>query len=144
MANYVILLFFVVLLLLISKQKNNDHTVAKKTKSFGIISTTLKGHMVRSKGEKRIADWLYSHKIKYKYEPKLSKFVPDFFLPEHGVLIEYYGLANASGIIGINYRKKIDHKRKYFNSLSVILLELYQDDLSHLDHIIPDLLQTIN
>lgn len=143
MVNYTFLLLFASLVALLSKRKKNHPTNIAKKNKFGKISTTLKGHRVRSKGEKRIADWLYSHNIKYKYEPKLSKFVPDFFLPEHGVIIEYYGLADAPGRVGVDYRNKIEYKREYFSSLSVKLLELYHDDLSRLDHIIPEILSTV-
>ncbi|OLS20196.1 MAG: hypothetical protein HeimC2_38200 [Candidatus Heimdallarchaeota archaeon LC_2] len=139
MVNYTILSLFVLLALLLSakkSQKNADHS---KRLRYGKISTTLKGHNVRSKGERTIADWLYSNKIKYLYEPKLSRFIPDFFLPEHGMVIEYYGLRDAPGKIGHDYRKKILTKRGYFSSLSIQLIELYQEDLSRLDIILPEM-----
>ena len=138
MVNYLIILLFLGLILGLSTRKGSDRE--KKNSRYGKISRTLKGHNVRSKGEKKIADWLYSNKINYKYEPKLSKFVPDFFLPDYRMVLEYYGMRDALGKVGHDYRRKILKKRGYFSSLSVKLIELYQEDLSRLDHIIPKLI----
>lgn len=137
MAEYFPVLFLFALLILFSKRRGLYSSSKKRLSEFGKISETLKGDRVRSKGEKIIADWLYQHQIKYKYELKLSSFVPDFFLTEYKMIIEYYGLRDVLGRTGVEYRKKIDEKREYFSNLSVRFLELYQEDLSHLDTIIP-------
>jgi len=59
------------------------------TKDF----TTLDGTKVRSKSEQYIADWLYRHSIKYKYEATLTvenfSFRPDFFIPSANLCIEH-------------------------------------------------------
>ena len=55
----------------------------------------------KSEGERRIADFLESNSIKYHYEPGLlinsasqkpRLWYPDYYLPEFGAYIEYYGL----------------------------------------------------
>ena len=140
MAEYILIIFFVAFFYTLAKQQNKNRTKNDKKMKFGRVSQTLKGDIVRSKGEKRIADWLYSRNIDYNYEPKLSSFVPDFYLPEYKMIIEYYGMRDAPGRIGIEYREKINQKRKYFSNLSVKLLELYHEDLSRLDLIIPEIL----
>lgn len=140
MVEYLLIIFFVAFVYLLSRRENKNRTKNSIKINFGKASQTIKGEFVRSKGEKRIADWLYSNNIKYKYEPKLSNFVPDFFLPDYRMVIEYYGLRDAPGKIGHDYRQKILSKRGYFSSLNVKLLELYQEDLSRLDRIIPDIL----
>ncbi len=53
----------------------------------------------KSAGEQRIADFLDRYGIRYIYEPptavthhgKPRIWYPDFFLPEYGLYIEYYG-----------------------------------------------------
>jgi superfamily I DNA/RNA helicase len=59
------------------------------TKDF----TALDGTKVRSKSEQYIADWLYRHSIKYKYEATLTvenfSFRPDFFIPSANLCIEH-------------------------------------------------------
>ena len=51
---------------------------------------------MRSKGEKKIADFLTKHRIKWSYESHplfLDGWicVPDFYLPKYKLHIEYYG-----------------------------------------------------
>lgn len=53
---------------------------------------TRGGEMVRSPAEVRIANHLYKRGIPYEYEPMIQGFRPDFYLPEHGIVIEYWGM----------------------------------------------------
>ncbi|OHA97888.1 MAG: hypothetical protein A3E32_01575 [Candidatus Zambryskibacteria bacterium RIFCSPHIGHO2_12_FULL_38_37] len=61
---------------------------------------TLDGKHVKSFGEKCIADYLFEHDIKYKYEPNFRMFSsgreytyhPDFELYEHKIIIEHWGI----------------------------------------------------
>lgn len=53
---------------------------------------TLRGEMVRSPAEVRIANHLHKRAIPYEYEPMIQGFRPDFYLPEHGIVIEYWGM----------------------------------------------------
>jgi len=73
---------------------------------------TEQGFIVRSNGEKEIADWLFSHHIKAGYETKVLKFpemicVPDFWLPEFKVFIEFYGGHPAS------WKRKVEKNKIY-------------------------------
>lgn len=52
---------------------------------------TLRGDLVRSPPEVRIANHLHKRGIRYEYEPMIQGFRPDFYLPEHGIVIEYWG-----------------------------------------------------
>lgn len=51
---------------------------------------TQRGELVRSRGEARVADHLYARGFDYEYEPMICGFRPDFFLPEYGIVIEYW------------------------------------------------------
>ena len=62
---------------------------------------TLRGEAVKSYGEKDIANWLTQHGIRYEYEAEYpvdtrteqyGQYHPDFFLPDHNIYIEYYGV----------------------------------------------------
>ena len=65
----------------------------------------------KSKGERRIAYFLDTNSIKYIYEPgvlinsaqeKPRIWYPDFYLPEFGTYVEYYGLVgNKNYVKGI-------------------------------------------
>ncbi|MEP1095967.1 MAG: ATP-dependent helicase [Cyclobacteriaceae bacterium] len=55
--------------------------------------TTLNNTKVRSKSERDIADWLYSHDFSFVYEPDVNfkdfQFNPDFFIPTLDIYIEH-------------------------------------------------------
>ncbi len=77
---------------------------------YGIISATHNSEIVKSKGEKYIADYFYSQNIRYQYEREarshgiiFSKHIsnPDFYLPDHDVYVEYWGLVDADNKSGI-------------------------------------------
>ena len=62
---------------------------------------TLKGEKVKSLGECLIANYLLRQGIEYQYEPNYEhptadvfhrQYQPDFFLPEYGIYIEFYGI----------------------------------------------------
>jgi very-short-patch-repair endonuclease len=50
------------------------------------------GERVRSQAEVRIANALRRRGMRYVYEPRICGFRPDFFLPDHRIIIEYWGL----------------------------------------------------
>jgi hypothetical protein len=53
---------------------------------------TRRGELVASKAERRIADCLHAAGVAYLYEPRLAGFVPDFYLPEFHLIVEYWGM----------------------------------------------------
>ena len=75
------------------------------TRTYGAKSITAKGEEVKSIAERRIADYFERNNINYVYEQSpvyYSNFkartqiaVPDFYLPDYGVYVEYWGLVNA-------------------------------------------------
>ena len=79
---------------------------------------TLDGKPVKSYGEKAIANFLFEHSIKYKYEPlfwwgpkKRYPYHPDFTIPRYKVAIEYFGLSGNP-----DYDKMSEEKRNYWRN----------------------------
>lgn len=81
---------------------------------------------IKSEGERRIADFLERNSIKYHYEPALlinsayekpRIWYPDYYLPEFGAYIEYFGLVGHQ-----NYDEgiKIKETQYYEEGLAVI------------------------
>ncbi len=77
------------------------------------------GHYVRSKAEREIDDFFFQNNIRHIYEPEyiyqddtkeVKKYYPDFFLPDHKLYIEYFGLKD------MKYLDKMEHKIKVFQS----------------------------
>lgn len=86
--------------------------------------------VVRSKGEKQIADYLYENKISSSYEKftlQLESWIctPDFYLEKENMFIEYYG-----GYPG-SYKKKVI-KNKLYKKYSIPVLAIQPYELRNL------------
>jgi len=89
------------------------------------------GHMVRSRAELVIDNWLYTNRIFHEYEkylPTTERVLSDFYLPEQDIYIEFWGLENDSQY---NARKK--EKLKIYHKYQFRLLELHDSDLLNLE-----------
>jgi DNA helicase-4 len=87
-----------------------------------LTERTLDDKEVKSKAEKRIGDFLFEHDIPYLYEMPFSVddghvIRPDFYLPAHKVVLEYYGLLGDA-----EYEKSIGYKREYWRTRPDITL----------------------
>jgi hypothetical protein len=83
----------------------------------------------RSEGERRIAGFLDENSIRYHYEPgvlvnhprgKPRIWYPDFYLPEFGVYIEYYGLSGRQ-----NYDRGIKAKESAYSRTGLNVIPVY-------------------
>lgn len=99
---------------------------------------TTDGHMVRSKAEMLIDNWLYMAEIVHAYERKLpieEDVYCDFYIPAGKVYIEYWGLEEQPKYLE-RKEKKIELYKKYgFN-----LIELKDHEVQNLDDYLPKLL----
>ena len=84
---------------------------------------------LKSEGERRIADFLESNSIKYHYEPGLlinetpqkpRLWYPDYYLPEFGAYIEYYGLVGRQ-----NYDQGIKRKETLYSKAGLEVIPVY-------------------
>ena len=114
----------------------------KETKSFRdkfpAALRTADGHMVRSKAEMLIDNWLYMAEIVHAYERKLpieEEMYCDFYIPTGKVYIEYWGYENDKKYAD-RKKVKIDLYRKY----GFKLIELNDDDVKNLDDVLPRML----
>lgn len=93
---------------------------------------TARGDVVRSRAEARVADHLHGRGFRYEYEPMVCGFRPDFFLPDYGIVIEYwsplsknrrvktaaylregYGLVSLEDGKGVSVERDIDRQLYY-------------------------------
>jgi len=83
----------------------------------------------KSEGERRIAYFLDINSIKYQYESgilvqstekKPRIWYPDFYLPQFGTYIEYYGLAGQQ-----NYDKGIKTKQSVYSKMGLDVIHIY-------------------
>lgn len=93
------------------------------------------GTLVQSKGERLIADWLTTRGIAYRYDAKfriIAEFQirPDFYLPEHDVYIEYWGLDTPQ------YKMSMYKKQMLYQQEGKRLVSVYPKDLPVLDELL--------
>ncbi len=110
---------------------------------YGVPSKTVKGEIVKSRGEKQIADYLYSHGIKHVYEDqakttgsaitnRISK--PDFYLPDLGVYVEYWGLFDVDDSEQRKkYRRDMHWKMDQYFKNGIKFIPLYPWHLDDID-----------
>jgi len=89
------------------------------------------GTVVQSEGERRIAEWLTSHGLAYRYDAKyriIGEFQirPDFYLPELDVYIEYWGLDTPQ------YKMSMYKKQTLYQQEGKRLISVYPADLPRL------------
>ena len=103
-------------------------------REYGRPSTTLRGEVVRSYSEKVIADWLFRRGIRYAYERPVfdsrgrTVGVPDFYLPDLGVYVEYWGLVGADR----RYEERMLRKMERYLRNGIRVVSLYPGDLRDL------------
>lgn len=103
---------------------------------------TLKGEAVKSLGECLVANYLFKQGIEYQYEPAYEhrtasplyrQYQPDFYLPEHKIYVEYYGIDRegntAPYVDREKYHQGIAWKRQVHAEKGTRLIELYHYEL---------------
>ena len=90
------------------------------------------GTVVQSEGERRIADWLATHGLAYRYDAKFRiigefQIRPDFYLPELDVYVEYWGLDTPQ------YKTSMYKKQTLYQQEGKKLISVYPKDLPQLD-----------
>ncbi|MFU8828460.1 MAG: glycerol kinase [Phycisphaerales bacterium] len=93
------------------------------------------GHLVRSRAEMLIDNWLYMQGIVHAVERKLpieEDMYCDFYLPTGKIYIEYWGLENDP-----KYAARKAEKQGIYNRYDLNLVELVDDDIMGLDDVLP-------
>jgi zinc-ribbon domain len=111
---------------------------AQEEKEYGTPSRTMRGETVRSKSEKKIADYFATAGIRYVYEWKAQTNAvifkrtfahPDFYLPDYDVYVEYWGLLGASR----EYERVMKWKMSQYYQNKIRFISLYPKNLENLD-----------
>ncbi len=99
--------------------------------------TCTDGHIVKSKSEMIIDNWLFDHGVPHAYEKKLPidaderhDLHPDFCLPGYGndtedIYIEYWGYNESN----IKYTESKNYKLKIYKNLKVTVICLEEKDI---------------
>jgi hypothetical protein len=93
-----------------------------------------------SEGERKIAEYFKRKNIRFDLHPKVkvSKFkwvdlpffkielTPDFFLPEFGIFVEYWGMIDDE-----KYKEKFHFKKKKYEENNIEFISLYPKNLEY-------------
>ena len=101
----------------------------------GLTIKCKDGHIVRSKSEMAIDNYLYDHNIKHAYEKpypisakKEEDLHPDFYLPEYDLYIEHWGYANKA-----NYKEEKDYKTRIYNRNKTTVIGTTEEDMQDIE-----------
>lgn len=102
---------------------------------FPATHRTADGHMVRSRAEMLIDNWLYMSEIVHAYERKLpveEDVYCDFYIPTGKVYVEFWGMENSPA-----YLERKNQKLAIYEKYGFKLIQLRDDDITNLDDILP-------
>ncbi len=118
-------------------ETKEDYVEARRDANY----VTLGGNPVKSRAEKVIADFLYTHRVRYQYEARATwadsaadkaGYTPDFYLPEYDTYIEHWGIDETGSVApwfslsSQEYRDDMLWKRQQFASTEYDLVGTYQ------------------
>ena len=112
-----------------------------RRKAYGRPAVTLRGEIVRSNSERVIADYFSRSDIRYVYEqPAVSRWGsrkisrPDFYLPDYGVYVEFWGLAGLpDNSARSRYQRSMRWKMEQYRRNGIRFISLYPGDLGNLN-----------
>ncbi|MDA4127435.1 MAG: zinc-ribbon domain-containing protein [Thaumarchaeota archaeon] len=112
-----------------------------RREAYGQPSVTQRGEVVRSNSERVIADYFSHSGIRYVYEaPAMSRWGirrisrPDFYLPDFGVFVEYWGLVNLpNNFARSRYERSMRWKMAQYHRNGIRFVSLYPSELHDLD-----------
>jgi len=111
-------------------------------KQYGKRAVTKSGVKVRSQGEERIANYFDSIGLRFEYEKEILAGLllkeaisqPDFYLPDHDVYVEYWGMLDVKDAADREkYSRSMDYKLARYRELGIKLISLYPENLNNLD-----------
>lgn len=125
-----------------SYNDTDSHSFKSHSERYYKPQVTLDGEIVKSGGERLIADYFHNHDIRYEYEKpakdssnrKISK--PDFYLPEYDIYVEYWGMVETK-----NYHKRQQYikgmqwKKARYHENGLMFISVYPEDLGDLGSI---------
>lgn len=103
---------------------------------------TSDGHLVSSRAEMLIDNFLYYNKIVHAYEKKVNIDEPmfcDFFIPGYNIYIEFWGLDEEE-----KYKERKKRKLELYAKYNFKLIELSEKDLNNLDETLAMKLRIFN
>lgn len=112
--------------------------ISQYRKAFPARLRAADGHLVRSKTELMIDNWLYLAGIAHAYERKLPvdrQLFAEFYLPQGNVYLEYLGQPSDG-----DYRQRKEAKLELYQQYGLNVITLEEEQVRQLDVHLPRLL----
>ena len=120
-----------------------SHTGFRPPKTYGRLTYTQRGEVVRSNSERTIADYLARNNIRYVYEQpafngwngrRIAR--PDFYLPDYGIYVEYWGMLGVEDSrVRSRYERSMKWKMAKYHQNNIKFISIYPNNMSNLDWI---------
>ena len=117
-------------------QINNCKDITLLDESYEGKHSCADGHIVKSKSEVLIDNYLFYHKIQHAYEKALPiddneehDLHPDFYLPEYDLYIEHWGYNESNP----EYIKQKEYKLKKYKELKITLICTNEKDMANIE-----------
>ena len=91
---------------------------------------TLNREVVKSRPEKRIADFLRNRGVRYLYEPDIEGATPDFYLPDSNIIVEHWGMRHTK------YIERRMKKVRMYKSRGYVVVETDRKDVPRLERVL--------
>lgn len=91
---------------------------------------TRNKEVVRSKPEKRIADFLHRKGVRYVYEMPIEGATPDFYLPDSNIIIEHWGMDRS------RYKRRRMEKTRMYRARGYLVVETEKVDVPRLERVL--------
>lgn len=119
--------------LLLKITVDKDQKLELLDESYEGLYVCKDGHVVKSKSERDIDNYLFENKIAHAYEKALvignETFHPDFYLPEFDLYIEHWGYDENN----IEYTKRKEYKLPKYKEKGITLISTYEKDMKDVD-----------
>ncbi len=119
--------------LLLKITVTKDQQLELLDESYEGLYVCKDGHVVKSKSERDIDNYLFEHKIAHAYEKALvingEIFHPDFYLPELDVYLEHWGYDESN----LEYTRRKEYKIPKYREKGITLISTYEKDMKDVD-----------
>lgn len=122
------------------RRRSGRVSFSEHQKLHGSEHKTKNGEIVKSGGERIIADYFYRNKIRYQYEKaaigdsgrRISR--PDFYLPDYDVYVEYWGMADTEDSGDRKeYAKSMEWKMARYHENGIKVISIFPREIDNID-----------
>jgi hypothetical protein len=132
------------------QKRSGRASFAEHQKLHGSLHQTRKGEIVKSGGERILADYFYRHKIRYEYEKAATRHSgriisrPDFYLPDYDIYVEYWGMAyTEDSKERKQYVQSMEWKMARYHENGIKVVSIFPREIDSIDIVFQEKLKEV-